>query len=210
MQRDAYETLVRAERSGLEEVLCGLTDAQWQATSLCDGWTVEEVVAHLTAAASTGTAAWLLSIVRARFDAAKHNDRMIERYRGEDTAATLARFREAVPSRITPTRDYAAFLGEVVVHGQDIAQPLGLALDPDPRSVLEIARFFATRDFAVNSKKMVRGLSLEASDADFANGEGPVVRGPILALVMVMAGRRAFLPLLSGDGVEDLAGRLGA
>ncbi len=208
MQRDAYETLVRAERAGLERRLCGLTEEQWQATSLCDGWTVEEVVAHLTAAARTGTAAWLLSIVRSGFDAAKHNDRMIERYRGADATGTLARFRDAVPSRVTPTRDYAAFLGEVVVHGQDIAQPLGIPLDPDPQSVLEIARFFSTRDFAVNSKKMVRGVSLEASDADFANGTGPMVRGPILALVMVMAGRRAFLPQLSGDGVGVLAGRL--
>jgi uncharacterized protein (TIGR03083 family) len=40
--------LITAERRKLAEVLGGLSAAQWQAPSLCAGWTTAHVVAHLT------------------------------------------------------------------------------------------------------------------------------------------------------------------
>lgn len=99
-------------------------------------------------------------------------------------------------------------LGEVIVHGQDIARPLGLDLEPDPAGVYEVARFFSERDFAVNSKTLVRGLTLEADDSSFSAGTGPLVRGKQLDLVMAMAGRPTYLTALQGDGVAVLAQRL--
>ena len=95
-------------------------------------------------------------------------------------------------------------LGENIVHSQDTAVPLGKTIEPDPEALLKVARFFARKDFAVNSKTQVAGLRLEATDADFRNGSGPILRGPLLSLVMVMAGRRIFLEQLEGDGVAHL------
>ena len=200
---------IRAERERLVVLLQQLTPEQWRARSLCADWTVEEVVAHLTAAANTGTAAWILNMFRARFNTDRHNARLLAKHRGVNVADTLARFREAVPNRIAPTKDYAAFLGEVIVHGQDIAQPLGAELVPSPAALLEVAWFYASRDFAVNSRTLTRGLALAASDADFSAGEGETVRGPLLALVMAMAGRPTALAQLEGDGVELLRARIG-
>lgn len=70
-----------------------------------------------------------------------------------------------------------------------------------------MAAFLARRDFAVNSRTLVRGLRLEAADDAFAIGGGPEVRGPLLALVMAMAGRRVGREELDGDGREILAHR---
>ncbi|MEJ2864004.1 maleylpyruvate isomerase N-terminal domain-containing protein [Actinomycetospora flava] len=72
----------RDERAALAGDLAGLTDHQWATPSLCDRWTVEETVAHLTAAASIGPWRWLRSVLGARFDFDLHNDRRLAEHRG--------------------------------------------------------------------------------------------------------------------------------
>lgn len=205
----AYWRLIHAERARVADLVDGLTDQQWRSTSLCSQWTTEQVVAHLTAAASTGTAAWLRSITLAGFNPDRHNARRLAEHLGGTPRETGQKFRDAIALTVAPTKDYAAWLGEVVVHGQDIARPLGIALTPDPAAVREAAAFFAAKDFAVKSNKAVRGLRLEADDADFAVGSGPLVRGPLLSLVMAMAGRRDYCADLTGDGVDRLRSRIG-
>jgi len=205
-----FWSLIHAERVRVADMLDGLTVRQWQAGSLCTGWTVEQVAAHLSAAASTGTWAWIRSIVRAGFNADRHNARLLARYLGDTPEQTARRFRSLVSSTVAPTKDYAAVLGEVIVHGQDIAEPLGIDLIPDPAAVHEVAAFFAAKDFAVNSHRLVNGLTLQATDADFTAGDGPLVQGPLLHLVMAMAGRPHYLTELDGDGVAELHQRLGS
>ncbi len=165
-------------------------------------------MAHLSAAASTGTLAWIASIARARFDQDKHNDRLVARHRGATPAETLATFRALVPSRTAAAGAHVAMLGEVVVHSQDIVRPLGIELVPSPAALLEVAEFFAAKDFAVNSRTLVRDLSLEADDAPFAVGSGPAVRGGLLALTLAMAGRAEACAELSGPGVRELSRRI--
>jgi uncharacterized protein (TIGR03083 family) len=189
-------------------MLDGLSTQQWHAGSLCAGWTVEQVVAHLTAAANTGTGAWLRSMVRAGFNPDKHNARRLALYLGSTPEETGEKFRESITRTTAPTKDHAAWLGEVIVHGQDTARPLGITLTPDPAAVREVAEFFVAKNFAVNSRKAVEGLTLEASDTAFTAGGGPLVRGPLLSLVMTMAGRREHCADLEGDGVAELRRRI--
>lgn len=207
MDAAAVQGLVHAERSRLVEVLDRLSAEQWRATSACPRWSVEEVVAHLSAAASTGTGTWIASIVRSRFDTDRHNDRLLARHRGATATRTLETFRALVPSRTAAAGAHVAMLGEVVVHGQDIVRPLGLDLVPDSAAVLEVARFFAAKDFAVNSRTLVRGLSLRADDAPFDAGSGPLVSGDLLSLTLAMAGR-ADAAALTGPGAEELLHRI--
>lgn len=61
-------SLIRAERAALADDLGALTAGQWATPSLCDGLTVREVLAHLTAGASLNTVRWLAGVVRCRFD----------------------------------------------------------------------------------------------------------------------------------------------
>lgn len=198
------------ERAALADDLAALTPEQWAARSLCGDWTVEEVVAHLTAAASTGRWRWIASMLGARFDPAVHNARRLAEHRGATPAETLARFRAVVTSTVAPTGHTAAWAGEVVVHAEDVRRPLALVRTPPVAATTEVARFFAARDFAVNSRRRVAGLRLEATDGPFAAGDGPVVTGSTLALVLVMAGRAAHLDDLDGPGVAALRARLGA
>ncbi|GAA1764257.1 maleylpyruvate isomerase family mycothiol-dependent enzyme [Kocuria aegyptia] len=198
---------VHAERARLAEDLAGLDDAQWAEPSLCERWTVEDVVAHLTAAASTGRVRWLRSVLGARFDFDRHNQRRLEEHRGATPAETLRRFRAVAGSTVAPSKDTAAWLGEVVVHGQDVRRPLGLPRTPPTEAVTAVARFFAGRDFAVPSRSAAAGLRLVATDGPFASGSGPLVSGTTLALTMALAGRAAYCDDLTGEGVPILRSR---
>jgi len=195
------------EMAALADDLSALEPGQWRSPTLCADWDVEEVVAHLGGAASTTRWAWIRSMVAARFNPDVHNRRRLEAFRGATPQETLERFRRVGPIA-SPIKPSPAGLGEVIVHAEDIRRPLGLRHDPDAAGLLAVARFFATKDFAVKSKTLVQGLALQATDADFRAGAGPEVSGPLLSLVLVMAGRAAFLPDLSGDGVPELSRRL--
>jgi uncharacterized protein (TIGR03083 family) len=208
--RDALWSAVHAERAALADDLAGLDDAQWVQPSLCGRWAIEEVVAHLTAAASIGPLRWFASVVGARFDFDLHNDRRLAEHRGRTPAETLDQFRRVLTSTTAPLGPTAAWLGEVIVHAQDIRQPLGLLRTPPVDVVTLVASFYARRDFAVRSRTTINGLRVEATDGSFATGAGPLVSGTTLALTMAMAGRPAYCDDLTGPGVPELRARLSA
>ncbi|MFI2632913.1 maleylpyruvate isomerase N-terminal domain-containing protein [Streptomyces collinus] len=159
-----------------------LSEAQWAKASLCERWTVEEVVAHLTAGAGTRVWRWLLSMLAARFDPDLHNDRRLAHHRGATPEETLRRFREVVAGPLVRT--------------------------PPVATTTAVARFFAGRDVTVASNTAIAGLRVEATDGPFTTGSGDLLRGPTLSLVMGMAGRAAACEDLEGDGAAVLRARL--
>ena len=142
---------------------------------------------------------WLRSMLAARFRPDVHNQRRLAERCGSTPAETLDRFRAIITSTTAPSRHTAGYLGEVVVHAQDIRQPLGLVRTPSVDALTPVAGFFARRDFAVASRTQVAGLQLRADDGPFATGTGPLVTGSTLALVTSMAGRVAYLAELDGQ-----------
>ncbi|HKB32372.1 MAG TPA: maleylpyruvate isomerase family mycothiol-dependent enzyme [Candidatus Dormibacteraeota bacterium] len=199
--------LVHAERAALAEDLAALDEAQWAHPSLCERWVVEDVVAHLTAGASVGRLRWFASVLGARFDFDLHNDRRLAEHRGATPAETLERFRRIVTSTTSAPGPTAAWLGEIVVHAQDIRRPLGLVRMPQIGAVTEVARFYARRNFTVAGRTAIEGLRVEATDGPFATGAGPLVSGTTLALTMAMAGRRAYCDDLTGPGATIVRAR---
>ena len=89
-RRDVWAA-ANAERAALADDLAGLDEEQWRSPSLCGRWSVEEVVAHLTAAASVGRVRWVASVLGARFDFDLHNDRRLAERRGATPRETLDR-----------------------------------------------------------------------------------------------------------------------
>ncbi|MEV0080131.1 maleylpyruvate isomerase family mycothiol-dependent enzyme [Nocardia neocaledoniensis] len=208
LQREQLWALAHAERAALAADLTELPAERWAVRSLCGDWTVEEVLAHLTAGASIGRFRWLASVLRARFDFDLHNARQLAAHRGATPAETLDRFRAIVDTSTGASGHTAAWLGEVVVHGQDIRRPLGLTTAPSIEAATAVAEFFASRDFTVASRTAIDGLRVEATDGPFATGTGPLVSGPTIALVMAMAGRSAYCDDLAGPGLPTLRDRV--
>ena len=202
--------LAHAERAALAKDLAGLDAEQWQHGTLCGEWDVEQVVAHLTAAASLNQWQWLRSMLAARFRPDVHNQRQLAQHCGSTPAETLDRFSAVITSTRAPSSHTPAYLGEVVVHAQDIRRPLGLVRTPGVDALTPVADFFARRDFTVASRTHVADLQLRADDGPFATGTGPLVTGSTLALVMSMAGRVSYVAELDGPGVPTLRSRLRA
>jgi uncharacterized protein (TIGR03083 family) len=146
----------------------------------------------------------------ARFRPDVHNQRRLAEHCGSTPAETLDRFRAVITSTTAPSQHTPAYLGEVVVHAQDIRQTLGLARTPSIEALTPVADFFAQRNFTVASHTHAADLQLRADDGPFAASTGPLVTGPTLALVMSMAGRVPYLAELDGPGVPTLRSRLQA
>lgn len=192
--------LAHAERTALAADLSTLSAEQWRHHTLCGQWDVEQVVAHLTAAASLNQRQWLRSMLGARFRPDLHNQRRLAEHRGQTPAETLTQFRAVIGSTTAPSGHTPAYLGEVLVHAQDIRWPLRLPGKPSIEALTPVAEFFARKNFTVTSHTHVAGLQLRADDGPFNTGTGPVVTGSTLALVMSMAGRAPYLDQLDGPG----------
>lgn len=211
MARPRYDdlwALAHAERTALAEDLSGLDAEQWGHGTLCREWDVEEVVAHLAAAASLNQWRWARSMLGARLRVDVHNRRRMVEHLGGTPAETLDRFHAIIGSTVAPSGHTPAYLGEVIVHAQDIRQPLGLSRTPPVDALTPVADFFARRNFTVASRTTVSGLQLRADDGPFATGSGPLVTGSTLALVMSMAGRAPYVDQLEGPGVPTLRARV--
>ncbi|WP_019204372.1 maleylpyruvate isomerase family mycothiol-dependent enzyme [Tsukamurella sp. 1534] len=195
------------ERAALADDLEPLTDQQWAAPSLCEGLTVREVVAHLTAGASDNPVVWFLGVLRNRFDFDANVAQRLAKRLGDDPADTLRRFRAVRASRTKAPIPVVAMLGEAIVHGEDVRRPLGIGREYPVEALTRLAEFYSGSDLMLPSKTRADGLRLVATDGDFTVGDGPEVAGTTLALVMALTGRRDYLPELSGDGAAEFASR---
>src|SRR5205085_9375583 len=114
------------ERQALADDLEGLTDAQWRTPSLCERWTVRDVLAHMTGSASLTFPRFFARMVRAGFRPTRMLDRLRDENLGSTPADTFARFKAHVHSSGKPFPPTALWLGEAIVHGEDIRGPLGI------------------------------------------------------------------------------------
>ncbi|WP_246165403.1 maleylpyruvate isomerase family mycothiol-dependent enzyme [Arthrobacter yangruifuii] len=198
---------IDVERQALADDLAQVDEPLWSVPSLCVGLSVREVLAHLTVSGAVSGPRWFAGVLRARFDFDKQVDDRLREQLGASPAETLSRFRATIGSRTSPPLPRLALLGETVVHGEDIRRPLGLIRDYPAITLSSLLRYFAGTDQIVIARKRVRGLRLEAFDTGVTLGEGDVVRGSTLALIMAMTGRDAYYAELTGAGVAELSAR---
>lgn len=198
---------IDVERAGLADLFESLSAAEWQQASLCESWTVRDVAAHLTLAPTIRLGGALIAIVRARgsFHRMVHDTAVAQARRPTTDLVTL--LRDAVGSRhLAPGQKLKDALFDVLVHGQDVALPLGRHRAMPPAAAVVAADHVWQMGFPFHARKRLRGLHLTATDVAWSAGTGAEVSGPIDALLLLMAGRTDAVARLGGPGVTALAG----
>lgn len=211
MDEDRTWGVITQERLSLADLLEGLTPEEWERPSLCPEWRVRDVAAHLAMIPdSPGPLALARAAVRVRGNPHRLNV-VVARDRARHSPEQLvAELREHAASRRVPiVTNWRNVLFDVLVHGQDIAVPLGIPRRMD----VDAARAGADRVWGMGwpflARRRLRGIRLVATDTDWTVGSGVEVRGPIQAMLVALTGRPAALRELTGDGVSTLAERLG-
>ena len=124
-----------------------------------------------------------------------------------DASASLTALRSAVDCVASPPLPLITRVVEIVVHGEDIRRPLGIDHAYPTTSIAEAVSYLLG-DRSSGGKKRLKGLTLAATDVEFSIGDGPVVEGPALALLLAASGRSARLHELSGPGAIQLVNRI--
>src|SRR5437763_7779070 len=88
-----------AERAGLADLLESLTDQEWAHPSLCAGWAVREVAAHLALGPRFTVPAAVVALARARGSFNRLIDTTARRHAARPAAALVADLRGTVGSR---------------------------------------------------------------------------------------------------------------
>ena len=198
---------IHAERRALAQDLADLTSAQWSTPSLCAGWTVHQVLAHQAATAKMTPGSFLTKFAGAGFSFSTFTDKQIAVQAAGGPTATLAAFRAVETATSSPPGPKDSWLGEALVHSEDIRCPLGLHRDYPGPAVTRAITFYAGSNAIIGGKKRVAGLTLRATDTDFAIGSGPEVSDPAMALLLATTGRTVALVDLTGPGLATLRAR---
>ena len=189
MDTDEIWHNIDEQRASLADLLDTLSPQQWEQQSLCRGWKVRDVAAHLTHSQ--------MGPLRAMVEAARSGfrfDPMINRLALADTrsqAEIVAALRASVGSRkhIIGTKP-ADPLTDVLVHGQDITIPLGIDRPVPAAAGAAAAHHLWHMVFPMRPASRAKGIRLTASDADFVAGDGYEISAPVRDILLVLTGRR--------------------
>jgi uncharacterized protein (TIGR03083 family) len=194
------------ERADLAVVLETLTPQQWHAQSLCDRWTVKDVVAHMVSYEELTPFGLMKRFAKGRVVHA--NEVGVEEF-SPLSAHELMDFlsRHLHPQGLTAGFGGMIALVDGTVHHQDIRRALGR-----PRTVpldrLERILPLVPGNPRLGAGRRIRGLRLTATDIGWQHGNGPEVTGTGEALLMAMTGRHEAVDELTGPGQATMASRL--
>lgn len=198
---------IHAERAALATMLADLSADEWSHDTLCPGWTVHDVAAHVI---STPQIDWgQMTAMMARNVGRGYNTmifREVKRLGARETRdSILADYDTYATSRHhVPTTTSVEPLIDALLHHQDIVRPLGRSHEMHPEAAAVAADRVRRLAFLMGTRKLLRSVRLVATDVDWTRGEGPTVSGPMQELLMLASGRRPDPALLTGDGVALL------
>jgi uncharacterized protein (TIGR03083 family) len=197
--------MATAERTELADLLATLRPEQWEAPSLCEGWRVRDVVAHVM----SFDVSPLEIFRRALRGRILHVNQA-----GVDELAQLSTddLLDKLRAHLRPQRLAALFGGrlallDVTIHHQDIRRPLRLPREI-PAERLRLVLDSSLRSLELPTWRIARGVHLITSDLDWSHGSGPEVSGPAEAMLMAITGRQCAVGELTGPGQPVVAARL--
>jgi uncharacterized protein (TIGR03083 family) len=191
---------VAAERRELAEVLSSLSAQAWDAATLCAGWRVRELVAHLTMPFRYSAPRFVAELVRSggKFNA------MADRCARRDAAMPAADLLSALRDNATnpwkpPGGGLVGALTHDVIHGLDVIVPLGIDRRVPAERLLIVLESVsgpqALRHFGTD----LSGIELRADDVDWSFGSGQPLVGAAQDLALVVCGRTLPAGRLRGE-----------
>jgi uncharacterized protein (TIGR03083 family) len=204
-----YDMIVD-ERRRMADLLAGLTAGQFRQPSLCTGWTVHDVAAHLVTFLRFGQLKLYLGILTTAADLDRVNARLTRRAARRPSREIVDMLRRAAGSRVTiPRSGYDPVLADLMLHDLDIRIPLGISrTTPEDRLWVSFHHLTTRAAPGFGMGTRLRGLRLVATDTGWAYGSGAAVRGGAEALLLAIGGRTAGFAALDGDGVPLLRERV--
>ncbi|RMB61798.1 maleylpyruvate isomerase family mycothiol-dependent enzyme [Tessaracoccus antarcticus] len=198
--------MATAERLDLANFLATLTPGQWEAPSLCEGWRVRDVVAHVMSFDNVSLFGMLRRAIRSRF--VHINQVGVDELASLSTEQLLTMLRAHLrPQGLATTFGGRLALLDATIHHQDIRRPLG-----EPRRIptdrLLCVLKDAVRSPELPGRRLARGVRLAPTDLDWSHGSGPEVTGPAEAILMAITGRVHANGELGGPGLPVVASRL--
>lgn len=193
-------------RQSLISTLDTLEEEQWEVESLCQGWTIRDVLAHLILAARPPVRRYVPAVLKAlgNFDRANHRLAVIEG--GRPPSELLSRYRNVAEHRFAPPGwPETAPLSDILLHSLDVRIPLGVEAVVSPEHYEPVLRLLfkrVGRSFTTGDRPEVRWV---ATDHSWSHGSGREVRGAMEDLALTAAGRPARVTSLRGDGVQAIA-----
>jgi uncharacterized protein (TIGR03083 family) len=198
---------VHQERQALLGLLETLTPLQWDTSSLCSEWRMRDVVGHMISETRMTVPNVLAGMISAGFRINRFISKDACRWGSGAVPVLLEQFRAAVPTRthlrgLTPV----SMLEDIVIHSLDIRRPLNVDRTvPESRMIVVVEDLWTSRFFP--GHKLFGGLRVQATDADWAAGEGPTVAGPIEDLALAMSGRLGGIDTIQGEGMVTVLQR---
>jgi uncharacterized protein (TIGR03083 family) len=203
--------VLRRARLPFIELLASLDSGEWSRPSLCDGWTVQQVAAHVAWASVDPPHAMLTGLVRSRLHVNRLNDDNARRWAERGRSAVLERLRANAASGAKPFGvPWPAPVVDAVIHDLDCRRPLGRPCE------VEESLFRLTADFLLaarwplavllggDPRRRVRGVRLTATGSRWTSGSGPEVQASPVTLLLLLAGRTVDDAELEGPGAATL------
>ncbi|MCZ2821236.1 maleylpyruvate isomerase family mycothiol-dependent enzyme [Modestobacter sp. VKM Ac-2977] len=174
---------------GLADLLASGPAGTWDAPSLCTGWRVRHVVAHVTMPARLSAEQFGAEMAAAGGDFTRLSDTVAARDASRPAAELRAALRSpALHGWQPPGGGPVGALSHAVIHSLDVTVALGeppVAPAEGLRAVLDQLTATANALFGVD----LTGVRLEAVDAAWSWGDGEVVRADSGELAALASGR---------------------
>ena len=202
---DAIAAWIATERQRLADFFETLEAQDWAHPSWCAGWTNRVVLAHLTVAPRTSTPAMVVAMARHRGDFdAMTDQRARRRARRFDVPVLITQLRDSAQSaRRMPGSAPMDPLVDLLIHGQDVARPIGRDLAMPPQPTLAALAFTVESPFYTPPDR-IADLQLIAEDTDWTHRDGLAdeVHGAAGDLLLATTGRAGALDRLHGRGIS--------
>jgi uncharacterized protein (TIGR03083 family) len=184
------QPLIAESYLALADLLEQRPAGDWDTPSLCEGWRVREVVAHMTMPARYDEAAFMAELQHDSFDFERLSQRIAARDALLPNERLVADLRSDVLHQWSPPGggEHGA-LNHVVIHSLDITVPLG-----EPRCATDGAIRVVLDDLTGGGLHARFGIDIDgrafrATDIVWAHGTGNPVSGTAADLALSLCGR---------------------